>query len=143
MSRRMTHDVTIERPITLVFAQLTRLDGWPVWIAAVLDARQTSSGPLDVGATVMARIQEEEHTREVVGEIIAYEPPHIVAYRDSAAWGMATVRYTLEAVAGGTRVRVTVDAAPALPVAAMRSVRLDLGALKMWLETGIAPPAQA
>jgi len=142
MPRWMTHDVTIARPITVVFVQLTRLGGWPEWMAAVLEARQTSTGPLGVGATFAARIQEGEHTRELVGEIIAYEPPHVVAYRDSAALGMAAVRYTLEAVVGGTRVRVTVDTAPgapALSVAAMRSVRLDLGALKTWLEIGIAP----
>ena len=60
----------------------------------------------------MVRIQEEEHMRELTGEIIAYESPHIVAYRDGAAQGMATVRYTLEAVTGGTRIRVSADAAP-------------------------------
>ncbi len=33
----------------------------------------------------MVRIQEEEHMRELTGEIIAYESPHIVAYCDGAA----------------------------------------------------------
>jgi len=140
MPRRMMHDAIIAQPITVVFAQLTRLDRWPEWLTAVLEARQTSSGPLGVGATFSARIQEGKHARELAGEIIAYEPPHVVAYRDCAASGMATVRYTLEAVAGGTRVRVTVGTASA-PLAAMvmRSVRHALGALKTSLETGSAP----
>lgn len=79
----------------------------------------------------------------LAGEVIAYEPPHVVACRDSAALIVATVRCTLEAVAGGTHVRVMVETAPGAPTplsaTVMRSVQHGLDALETWLEAGIAP----
>lgn len=62
MPRRMLHDVIIAQPITVVFIQLTRLDQWPEWVPTVLDAYQTSAGPLGVGATFTARMQDGART---------------------------------------------------------------------------------
>ena len=52
----ITHEleIRIHRPVDVVFAALTDLTTYPRWQAELVEYRQTSAGPLAVGATGIA-----------------------------------------------------------------------------------------
>jgi len=110
MSIEAAHSVIIRRPIAAVFAGLTRLDAWRAWRVDTVGARQTSAGPLDVGATFEHIFMTDARAVTLIGEIIAYEPPHTLAYRAIAGpLPLTCYYYTVEATAQGTRLAVRVD----------------------------------
>lgn len=109
MAIEAAHSVIIRRPIAAVFASLTRLDAWRAWRTDTLSARQTSAGPLGVGATFEQTLMVGDGTVVLIGEVIAYEPPRTLAYRAIVGPLPLTYDYTVEATAEGTRLAVRVD----------------------------------
>ncbi len=105
---RAEFGVTIKRPIAAVFAMLARVDAWPAWAASAPEVRQTSSGPLGVGATFAQTFTVDGRSVMLTEEMIAYEPPHTLAYRSIDGPLPLTCAYTLEAMAEGTRLALEI-----------------------------------
>lgn len=139
MSVEAAHSVIIRRPIAAVFAGLTCLDAWRAWRTDTVGAWQTPAGPLGVGATFEQTLTVGDGTVVLTGEVIAYEPPHTLAYRAIAGPLPLTYDYTVEATAEGTRLAVRVDIGddgtdPGAATAIARAAPRDLDALAALLD---------
>ena len=95
--KRVERSAAFPSPADAVFAYLADLDTLPSWMAGVVSAQRTSSGPIGVGAT--ARV-----VRELMGQrieapltITEYEPPR---------------RMVVESTVSGVRVAIAMDLAP-------------------------------
>jgi carbon monoxide dehydrogenase subunit G len=101
---RVEQSIEIARPIEEVFAFLTPFENLPRWEAGILEAGQTTPGPLAVGA----RGRDVRHfmgkPTETVYEVMDYAPPTHFAVRSVAGPTPVTASYTFAASASGTRV---------------------------------------
>ncbi len=105
-------DITIERPIEVVWTFMTDFENYPKWHKGMVEAKKTSEGPTGVGTTV-------EVVAELLGRhkmklmITDYEPSRRIAWRvdvrpvTGAAGYMAGCRF--ESLHGGTRVFKFID----------------------------------
>ncbi len=73
--------------------------------------RRTSPGPLGVGATFTQTVTVDGRGVTLTEEIIAYEPPHTLAYRSIVDPLPLTCAYTLEATAEGARLALALEIA--------------------------------
>jgi uncharacterized protein YndB with AHSA1/START domain len=48
---RIEESIEIKRPVDKVFAYTTDAKNWPKWQSVILEAEQTSQGPMNVGTT--------------------------------------------------------------------------------------------
>jgi uncharacterized protein YndB with AHSA1/START domain len=73
---RGTRQITIDRPSDEVFAFVSDPRNDPLWHDTVLEATQTSEGPIRPGSTFTAvfRSQGSSETHDLVAEMTAYEP---------------------------------------------------------------------
>ena len=70
---RYQNSVTIDRPVEDVFAYMTTVENSPTWQNPVLEAWQTSSGPLGVGATLVVKARVLGRPFDLVGQPIRPE----------------------------------------------------------------------
>ena len=75
--------IVINRPARDVFAYMTGIDKETAWQADVLEAEQTSTGPMSVGTTVREVRRFMGRRMEVVSEITEFEPDKKCASRVS------------------------------------------------------------
>jgi uncharacterized protein YndB with AHSA1/START domain len=139
MSMRAEYSVMVRRPIAAVFAALALIDVWPAWAGAVREVRRTSAGPLGVGATFAQTVTVDGRDVTLTEEMIAYEPPHTLAYRSIDGSLSLTCAYTLEATAEGTRLALALELAEvgngvAPGAVIVSSLGRDLDALAVLLE---------
>lgn len=109
---RVERAVTLECPIANAFAYLAAPEHLPAWVDGVLQARQTSSGPMGLGATFRTTEREAPDRFWSGGrewEVTAYEPPHALACRTGDGERAVETRFTLEVVDGCTRLTVAAD----------------------------------
>ena len=105
-------DVTIDRPIEIVWKFMSDFENYPKWHKGMVEAKKTSEGPTGVGTTV-------EVVADVLGRhkmqlmITEYEPKKGIAWRvdvrrvTGAAGYVAGCRF--ESLHGGTRVFKFID----------------------------------
>lgn len=97
---RVVTTIDIERPVEDVFGFLTDLDNLPQWAVGLLEVRH--DGHVRLGAKgVEVRMVGKKKT-EMPWEVIRYEPPRVVAFAYSEPLP-ATATFTMEPIAGGTR----------------------------------------
>jgi len=98
--------VTIERPIEEVWRFVSDLSNIPKWSHNFLEKRQTSPGPLGVGATLMSRTKD----RTFSGRVTEFEPNRRIAEEmTSGPMKGSQDSYSLETVEGKTRLTVVRD----------------------------------
>src|SRR5438876_4054864 len=73
---RYENSVTINRPVEDVFSYMANVENSPTWQNPVLEARQTSSGPMGVGATYVVRAKLLGRQFQSTAEVTAWNPPH-------------------------------------------------------------------
>ena len=107
--QRVERQATIAAPPERVFAYLADLDNLPSWMAGVVSARRTSSGPVAVGATALV-------VRELMGQRIeapltvsAHDPPRRLAVESTVSGVHVAISLDLAANEGGTDVVVTAE----------------------------------
>ena len=107
---RIAHTVTIDRPITEVFAFASTPSNLPQWQTHIQGARTTSAGPLRVGATFREESEIGGQPVEAHMCVTAYAPPQHFAVR-SVAPGPMTVAasYRYEPTDGGTQVHALIE----------------------------------
>jgi uncharacterized membrane protein len=71
---KMHSSIVIARPAEEVFAYLNDIKNWPKWNSTMLEAEQTSEGPVAVGTTFRGKSQALGQLMEWSSEITAYEP---------------------------------------------------------------------
>lgn len=140
---RIEKSVVINRPIEEVFAFVARSENYAQWAGPVLEAKQTSEGPVGVGTTSTRVTQFLGRRIESDYEVTEYEPNRKVSSKTSSGPVPLGERITFEAVDGGTKVSVVGEVEPAgffklaepiLARAIKRQMGTDVGTLKDLLE---------
>jgi uncharacterized protein YndB with AHSA1/START domain len=95
--------ILIHRPVEAVWEFLSNIENMPKWDRGVLEARQTSEGPMGVGSTV--QIVRQFFGRRRIGSfrVLDVVPNKTVAIEASAKWITGRVRYTFAPEGGATR----------------------------------------
>ncbi len=103
-----TNDIVVERPVARVWAFMTDPTNAPTWDTGILDGRQTSPGPMGVGASI-------EATRVLLGRHITlrcrmaeFDPEQTfrLVFEPLGPVRRLEARYTFEPVEGGAATRL-------------------------------------
>ncbi len=139
---RMRKSITIDRPVSEVFAYMAQFENDMEWRNELLEIQRTSGEPPGEGATYRQRVQYEGLEGDVVLEVTAYQPNRLIAYREAGDLH-AEGEYRFSPEDGRTRVVVTEEIeleGPLAPAAekdgetVRRQGELDLDHLKDILE---------
>jgi uncharacterized protein YndB with AHSA1/START domain len=140
---KFKHSVVIDRDLEEVFEFVTNIDNLPQWSGAVVDAKQTSAGPLGVGTTQTRVIQFMGQRAENSHEVTEYEPNKIYSVKSTSGPLPMAERLTFDAINAGVRISVVgeVEAGGFLKLAgpiasrmAKRQLGADFSSLKKLLE---------
>jgi uncharacterized membrane protein len=135
--------VVINRPVDEVFEFVANIENLPQWAGPVLEAKQTSEGPVGVGTTQTQVAQLLGRRVETSQEVTEYEPNKKLSTKSTSGPIPIEVHYTFEPVAEDTRVKMegNVDAGGffklAEPIVARmlkRQTEADSSTLKELLE---------
>jgi uncharacterized protein YndB with AHSA1/START domain len=99
---RMEASVVINRPVHEVFTYMADVGNWPQWNTGMLEAEQTSEGPMGVGATCRGVNQLLGRRMEWVSEVTEYEPNRKWGQKITSGPMSFEQSCTLEPVEGGT-----------------------------------------
>src|SRR5512137_1452239 len=96
----------IDRPIEQVWKFLTSVENAPKWDTGIVEARQTSDGPVGLGTTVEAVRESRNKRRTLKIKVTEYDPNKRVAWTiaDAGFGGFGTGKtiYNFEPFDGGT-----------------------------------------
>ncbi len=101
---KLEQSVVINRPIEEVFAFVTDMEKSSQWMSELVEAKQTSEGPVGVGTTYMAVATPLGRRAESTQDVVEYEPNSKFAIKSTSGPVASRDEYTFEAVAGGTKV---------------------------------------
>ena len=97
--------VVINRPIEKVFEFVTTPENDVQWLAGIVEAKKTSPGPEDVGATSTSEIHFLGMRIKTDWEVIEYEPPKHIKVKSTSGPIPITASHSFESTAeGGTMV---------------------------------------
>lgn len=139
------HTIVINRPVSEVFAYLSKPENMPKWAKATLDAAQTSEGPVGVGTTcyVVNKAMGMQVNMDFV--VTEFEQDSVYAAKTTKSLFPMELTYKFESVDGGTRVHVTSEAdlagvmsmaGPLLKRKGESQIKDDHANLKRILESG-------
>lgn len=74
MAKTIKASIIINKPVDEVFAYVTDVKTWPFWESGLLEAEQTSDGPLNVGTTFRGMNQALGQRMEWTSEVTNYIP---------------------------------------------------------------------
>ncbi len=105
---KLEQSVVINRPTEEVFAFVADIEKMSQWMSELVEAKQTSEGPVGVGTTVNAVANVLGRRAENIQEVTEYEPNSKFAIKSASGPVASKDEFTFESVAGGTKVtRVT------------------------------------
>jgi uncharacterized protein YndB with AHSA1/START domain len=96
--------VEIARSPEEVFAFISDVSRHPEWQEGLLSAAAETEGPLQVGSRVVHRRKLGPTTMATTSEITAFDPPHLVAFRELDGPIRAEGTERLEPAGEGSRV---------------------------------------
>ena len=99
--------IEIDRNPAGVFAYIEQLDKHGEWQAAIVSARQEPPGPTRVGTRNIEIRRVPGVPREIVSEVVVYDPPRRISARGLNGPIRARIGITVEPLDNGTRSRVT------------------------------------
>lgn len=103
---KIEESIMIDRPVEEVWKFITDLSNFPKVETAVLEARQTSAGPIGVGST--CEIRRKDMT--VPQRVIEYEPNRKISNVVTSGPAKGSIfTFSVETVEGKTRFTYTVD----------------------------------
>ena len=109
---RVEASVVIKRPVGEVFAYVSDETNSPEWESYVLEAEQTSEGPMGLGSTLRGVGQFLGRRMEWTSQITGYEPNRKVDSKIDAGPMQLEESTTFEPVEGGTRVTKVYEGEP-------------------------------
>lgn len=104
--------ITINRPTEEVFAYVVDPNTAAKWQSSVVQAAQTSDGPMGAGSTYRYVVQVMGQRLDTSGQVTAYEPPKKYAWKSTSGPFPMSGSSTCESVEGGTRITNTIDVEP-------------------------------
>jgi len=102
--------VVINRPIDEVFAFMTDSEKMSQWMSELVEAEQSSEGPVGVGTTISAVATPLGRRIENTQEVVAYEPNSKYAIKVTSGLVANEDEFTFEPVTGGTNVSRVAEA---------------------------------
>ena len=142
----ITQSVTVNRPVEEVWDFLSNFENTTRWSRGVLEARQTSEGPLGVGSTLQTVVRAFGRRRTADYLVTEYEPNHAFAFTVTSAPMTSRARYSIEPAEAGTRLTASGEAeatglfkllAPIVVRTLKRHSQDDLNNLKRILEASV------
>lgn len=109
---RMETSVTIRRPVEEVFDFVTNVANVMQWRSGIVELRQTSEGPMGVGATMLFVTRVMGRQIKMTMEITEYEPNRKYSTKSISGPMPAQASYTFKSVNGGTRLTFVAEAQP-------------------------------
>jgi uncharacterized protein YndB with AHSA1/START domain len=100
----------INRPVEEVFAFVTDPEKMTKWMAELVEVKQTSQGPVGVGATFNAVAKPLGRRAESTQKVVEYEPNRKFAIKSTSGPVESKDNYTFESVADGTRIARVAEA---------------------------------
>jgi carbon monoxide dehydrogenase subunit G len=143
----ITQSVTINRPVEEVWDFIGSFENTTRWSRGVLEARQTSDGPLGVGSTLQTVVKAFGRRRTADYLVTEYEPNHAFAFEVTSGPMTSRARYSVEPAGAGTRLTASGEAqatglykllAPVLLRTLERHSQDDLTNVKRILEAPVA-----
>jgi carbon monoxide dehydrogenase subunit G len=143
----ITQSVTVDRPVAEVWDFLSNFENTTRWSRGVLEARQTSHGPLGVGSTLQTVVKAFGRRRTADYLVTEYEPNHGFAFEVTSGPMTTRARYSVEPAGAGTRLTASGEThatglskllAPILIRTVRRHSEDDLANLKRILEGSVA-----
>ncbi len=105
---KLEESVVINRPTEEVFAFVADIENMSQWMSELVEAKQTSEGPVGVGTTVNAVANVLGRRAEGIQEVAEYEPNSKFAIKSASGPVASKDKFTFESVTDGTKVtRVT------------------------------------
>ncbi len=104
---KMEQSIIINRPVEEVWKFLSNIENATKWDRGVLEARQTSEGPIGVGSMLQTRRQMLGWQRIGNLTVSEYVPNRIITLQASLGTMTAKIRYAFESVEGRTRLTGT------------------------------------
>lgn len=150
-------DVTTEAVIgatpELVFEWLLDQERICEWADGLIEYSWTEPGPVQVGSTYHQVFQLGGRLTSAVGEVLEYEPPHLVVSLLEARGVRARNELRLHPVERGTRVEVRHSVTvrgrlakllfPIMRVTTQRRMARTIDTLKQLIEASLASPSSA
>jgi uncharacterized protein YndB with AHSA1/START domain len=96
-------NMVIDRPIEQVWKFLTSVENASKWDTGIIEARQTSDGPVGLGTTLDAVREMRGKQRIMKVEVTEYDPNKRVAWTIHVGFGLGKSIYTFEPAGYGTR----------------------------------------
>jgi carbon monoxide dehydrogenase subunit G len=143
----ITQSVTVNRPVAEVWDFISNFENTTRWSGGVLEARQTSDGPLGVGSTLQTVVKAFGRRRSADYLVTEYEPDHAFAFEVTSGPMSSRARYSVEPAGAGTRLTASGEAeatglykllAPILVRILKSHSEADLANLKRILEASVA-----
>ena len=107
---KLEASVEIDRPTEEVFAYMTDIENLTQWMSELVEAKQTSEGPVGVGTTISAVATPLGRRAESIQEVTEYEPNRKFTFKSTSGPVESKDEYTFESVAGGTKVTRVAEA---------------------------------
>jgi len=96
--------VIIDRPIEEVWTFISDISKIPKWITEVVELRQTSAGPLGVGATCDFREKMRNTTMTVSSRVTEYEPNRRLSFEHLSGPGKGSkITFSVDPIEGKTK----------------------------------------
>jgi carbon monoxide dehydrogenase subunit G len=145
----ITQSVTVNRPVHEVWDFISNFENTTRWSRGVLEARQTSDGPLGIGSTLQMVVKAFGRRRTADYLVTEYEPNQAFAFKVTSGPMTSRARYSVEPAGAGTRLTASGEAeararglykllAPILVRILKRHSQDDLANVKHLLEASVA-----
>jgi carbon monoxide dehydrogenase subunit G len=148
----ITQSVTVNRPVEEVWTFISNFENTTRWSRGVLEAKQTSDGPLGVGSTLQTVVKAFGRRRTADYLVTDYEPNHAFAFKVTSGPMTSRARYSVEPAGTGTRLTASGEAeatglykllAPLLVRILKRHSQDDLANVKRILDATVRPPGSS
>ena len=103
----LSTSIMINRPVEEVFSYMTDARNLSNWMSELVEAKQTSEGPVGVGTTISAVANVLGRRIENIQEVTAYEPNGEFAIKATSGPAINDDTFSFESVADGTKVTRT------------------------------------
>ena len=106
----ITQSVTVDRPVAEVWDFISNWENTTRWSRGVLEARQTSDGPLRVGSTLQTVVRAFGRRRTAEYLVTEYEPNRAFGFEANSGPMTSRARFSVEPEGAGTRLTASGEA---------------------------------
>jgi len=106
---RIEESVEIKRPVDKVFAYTTEAKGWPKWQSIIMEAEQTSQGPMCVGTTFKGTSRMMGLSMKWTAKVTEYEPNRKWAKNITCGSMIIEEHVTYDPIEGGIKFTIVYD----------------------------------